>query len=141
MAKFRPKPLKHREATKEEIKCIEKTEEMLAEEGKLPPASQMIRNIATDHWKSLKAWIKGSQVITSQEEAQRRWEICKACPELLYDETNPDTNKKDGRCPLCGCFMNVKVHYAVAECPLKKWEKECGHTCDCECNNGDCDEN
>ena len=29
---------------------------MLEEEHKLPPASQMIRNIATDHWKSLKAW-------------------------------------------------------------------------------------
>ena len=140
MPRFRPKPLKHREATELEKKCIEETEEMLAEEKKLPPASQMARDIAKTHWKSLKSWIKGSQVITSQEEAQRRWEICKACPELLYDETNPDTNKKDGRCPLCGCFMNVKVHYAVAHCPLKKWEKECGHTCDCECKDGDCNE-
>ena len=58
-------------------------EEMLEKEQKLPPTSQMIRNIATDHWKSLKAWIKGSQVIASQEEAERRWEICKACPAQL----------------------------------------------------------
>ena len=138
--KFKPTLSKDREATEKELKCIEKTEEMIREENQLPPTSQMIRNIATDHWRSLKAWVKGSQVITSQEEAQRRWEICKACPELLYDETNPDTNKKDGRCPLCGCFMKVKVHYAVAHCPLDKWQKDCGCSSDCECTDGDCNE-
>ena len=129
---FKPKVTKDREATKEELECIEETEKMLEEENKLPPASQMVRDLAVTHWKSLKAWVKGSQVITSQEEAERRWEICKACPKLLYDETNPDTGKKDGRCPLCGCFMNVKVHYAVAECPIGKWDKKCG--CNSECD-------
>ena len=34
--------------------------------------------------------------------------------------------------------MNVKVHYAVAECPIGKWEKHCG--CNCDCEHGDCDE-
>jgi len=137
---IRPKPTVDREATEKELKCIVKTEEMLKEEQKLPPASQMIRNIAVDHWKTLKSWIKGSQVITTQEEAERRWEICKQCPHLLYDQVNPDTNKKDGRCTHCGCFMNVKVHYAVAECPIDKWKKRCGCDSDCDCNNGDCDE-
>ena len=137
---LRPKPTIDREATEKELKCIVKTEEMLKEEQKLPPASQMIRNIAVDHWKTLKSWIKGSQVITTQEEAERRWKICLACPHLLYDQVNPDTNKKDGRCTHCGCFMNVKVHYAVAVCPVDKWKKRCGCDSDCECNNGDCDE-
>ena len=133
--KFRPKVTKDREATQEEKKCIEETEEMLQKEQKLPPTSQMVRNIATDHWRSLKAWIKGSQVIAPQEIAEKRWEICKGCPKLLYDETNPDTGKKDGRCTECGCFMNVKVHYAVAECPIGKWPKEC------KCNQTkECDE-
>ena len=122
---LRPKPTVDRKATDEELKCIEETEEMWREEKKLPPASQMIRNIATDHWKSLKSWIKGSQVIAPQEIAQRRWDICKGCDKLLYDETNPDTNKKDGRCTECGCFMNVKVHYAVAECPIGNWPASC----------------
>ena len=122
---IRPKPTVDREATEKELKCIVKTEEMLKEEQKLPPASQMIRNIAVDHWKTLKSWLKGSQVITTQEEAERRWEICKGCPFLKYDETNPDTGKKDGRCTHCGCFMNVKVHYAVAECPINKWDASC----------------
>jgi len=94
------------------------------EEKKLPPASQIIRNLATDHWRSLKAFIKGKQVIVPQEIAESRWEICKQCPYLIYDESNPDTNKKDGRCTECGCFMNVKVHYATAECPIGKWERE-----------------
>ena len=137
---FKPKVTKDREATEEEKRCIEETEEMLGTEQKLPPASQMIRNIAVDHWKSLKSWLKGSQVITTQEEAERRWEICLKCPHLKYDETNPDTNKKDGRCTHCGCFMNVKVHYAVAECPIGKWKKDCGCQTMCKCKDGECDE-
>ena len=70
--KFKPKVTKDREATKEELECIEETEKMLAEEQKLPPASQMVRDLAVTHWKSLKSWLKGSQVITTQEEAERR---------------------------------------------------------------------
>ena len=125
MPKFRPKVFKDREATKEELDSIKETEEMLEKEQKLPPASQMVRDLAVTHWKSLKSWIKGSQVIVPQEIAEDRWEICKGCPYLLYDEENPDTGKKDGRCTHCGCFMNVKVHYAVAECPIDKWKKHC----------------
>ena len=136
--KFKPKVTRDREATKEELDCIKETEEMLKEEQTLPPTSQMVRDIATTHWKSLKAWIKGSQVITPQEIAEKRWEICKGCEFLKYDEVNPDTDKKDGRCTHCGCFMNVKVHYAVAECPIGKWDKHCG--CQCDCKHGDCDE-
>ena len=138
--KFRPTISKDREATEEELKCIEKTEEMLKTEKKLPPASQQIRDLAVTHWKTLGAWLKGSQTITTQEEAERRWEICKKCPHLLYDETNPDTGKKDGRCTHCGCFMNVKVHYAVAEWPIDKWKKDCGGQTMCECEDGECDE-
>jgi len=115
------------------MECIEKTETMIFQEKVLPPVPQMVRSLAIEHWRSLKAFIKGKQVIASLEEAERRFEICKNCPELLYDETNPDTGKRDGRCPLCGCFMNVKVHYATAECPLEKWTKECDHQCDCTC--------
>ena len=134
--KFKPKPTVDREATEEEIKKTKEAEEMLKEENKLPPASQMVRNIAVDHWKSLKAFLKGKHVIVPQEVAEERWEICKQCPLLKYDETNPDTNKKDGRCTECGCFMNVKVHYAVAECPIGKWDKHCG--CQCDCKHGEC---
>ena len=120
---YKPKPTIDRPATEEELEQIDNTEKMLAGEKKLPPASQMIRNLATDHWRSLKAFVKGKQVIVPQNIAEQRWEICKQCPYLLYDETNPDTNRKDGRCTECGCFMNVKTHYATAECPIDKWKK------------------
>ena len=121
--KFKPKPTVDRKATDQEIKNTKDTEKMLEKENKLPPASLMVRNIAVDHWKSLKAFLKGKHVIVPQEVAEERWEICKQCPHLLYDETNPDTNKVDGRCTECGCFMNVKTHYATAECPIGKWKK------------------
>ena len=121
--KFKPKPTVDREATIEELDRIKETEKMLGKEQKLPPISQMVRNVAVDHWKSLKAFLKGKHVIVPQEVAQKRWNECLQCPKLMYDETNPDTNRKDGRCTECGCFMNVKCHYATAECPIGKWKK------------------
>ena len=132
--KFKPKVTKDREATKEELECIEETEKMLEEEQKLPPASQMVRDLAVTHWRSLKAFMRGKHVIVPQEVAEERWNECIKCDRLLYDEVNPDTDKKDGRCVECGCFMNVKVHYAVAECPINKWDASC------QCNpNKECD--
>ena len=133
--KYKPKPTIDRPPTQEELDCIDKTEEMLSEEKKLPSTSRMVRNLAVDHWRSLKAFVKGKQVIVPKEIAEERWEICKGCPYLKYDETNPDTNKKDGRCTECGCFMNVKVHYATAECPIGKWKQ----SCDCQ-EKKDCKE-
>jgi len=121
--KFKPKPTVDREATEQELKNIKEAEKMLEKEKKLPSTSQMVRNIAVDHWKSLKAFMKGKHVIVPQEVVEERWEICKGCPFLKYDETNPDTNKVDGRCTECGCFMNVKTHYATAECPKGYWRK------------------
>jgi hypothetical protein len=119
----RPNPTVDREPTEDELKNIERVEQMLSEEtpDEFPSRMRMARNLATDHWKSLKAFVKGEKVLTTQEEAVRRWKICEQCPFLKYDETNPDTGKKDGRCLHCGCFMNVKVHYHTSECPDKRW--------------------
>jgi hypothetical protein len=48
----------------------------------------------------------------SEDEAARRFEICKACPRLL---------KATNQCKECGCFMNAKTKLAKASCPLHKW--------------------
>ena len=55
--KFKPKPTVDREATEEELKKIEESEKMLEKEQKLPPASQMVRDLAVTHWKSLKLFL------------------------------------------------------------------------------------
>jgi hypothetical protein len=47
-----------------------------------------------------------------EAESTRRYDICKACPELI------DLTKQ---CKQCGCFMPLKTKLAKAECPLKKW--------------------
>ncbi len=118
---LKPKPTVDRPATQEELSSIESTEKMLAVEKTLPSSLNMARGLAVEQWRSLKLFLRGKRVICESHKAQHRWRICKDCPALLYDETNPDTNKKDGRCVECGCFMNVKVHYESAECPKDKW--------------------
>jgi hypothetical protein len=47
-----------------------------------------------------------------EEEAERRYDICKACPELI------DLTKQ---CKQCGCFMAMKTKVSKATCPLGKW--------------------
>ena len=46
------------------------------------------------------------------EDADARFEICKACDRLLH-ATNT--------CKECGCFMKAKVKLKDAACPLGKW--------------------
>lgn len=48
----------------------------------------------------------------SKEDAERRYSICKSCPELI---------KVTSQCKKCGCFMKAKVHLEKATCPLGKW--------------------
>ena len=47
-----------------------------------------------------------------QSLADQRFEICKACPELI---------KLSKQCKKCGCFMAVKTKLQAATCPLEKW--------------------
>ena len=47
----------------------------------------------------------------SKEKQEKRWDICKKCPEL----------KPSNRCKKCGCFMKVKTKLNLASCPINKW--------------------
>jgi len=48
----------------------------------------------------------------TEEEGERRYDICKGCPELI------DLTKQ---CKQCGCFMVMKTKLQHATCPLGKW--------------------
>ena len=50
----------------------------------------------------------------SDEIAEERFNICKACPNLI-----PVTNQ----CSICKCFMSQKVKLSNASCPIGKWGK------------------
>ena len=48
----------------------------------------------------------------SEEKADNRFSICKACPELI---------QATKQCKKCGCFMAAKTKLEKALCPLGKW--------------------
>jgi len=50
--------------------------------------------------------------MTQEAEADRRYDICKSCPELI------DLTKQ---CKQCGCIMSLKTKLQHATCPLGKW--------------------
>ena len=111
----------------QDLERITKMERMLEEEEasktKFPSMFQMGRNLVKDTWGSMKAKSKGYQWMVSAEKADERLRICNECPFYKYDQVNPESGVADGRCLKCGCFMNVKAHWAHAECPIGKWGK------------------
>lgn len=48
----------------------------------------------------------------SEEKSNSRFEICKACPELI---------KLTKQCKKCGCLMHLKTKLEAATCPIGKW--------------------
>ena len=48
----------------------------------------------------------------TEEDAEKRFKICKSCPELV---------KLTSQCKKCGCFMPAKTKLKNATCPIGKW--------------------
>ena len=71
-----------------------------------------------DEWKiaagAARPWhlLDPSKLVDNDEISNRRFEICKACPELI---------KLTTQCKKCGCFMAAKTKLKMATCPLGKW--------------------
>jgi hypothetical protein len=51
----------------------------------------------------------------SEEEAEARLNVCKACPEFIPMTT---------QCKKCGCIMALKTKLDNATCPLDKWKAQ-----------------
>jgi hypothetical protein len=51
-------------------------------------------------------------VWADETKASERYEICRACPELI---------KLTKQCKKCGCLMNKKTKLELATCPIGKW--------------------
>lgn len=92
--------------------CIEKPA-AVKEPGKLQQAWSYATAVA--------AWKVAGSPERSQEEINRLFTICKACPNYLVDDKRP-------RCKYCGCScneapegLNNKLAMATTSCPVGKW--------------------
>jgi hypothetical protein len=56
--------------------------------------------------------VKPSTEWAESSEAERRYSICKSCPEFI---------KATKQCKKCGCFMHLKTKLQAATCPMSKW--------------------
>lgn len=72
----------------------------------LPPLPEQASNFISS---MAKAVMDGFKVVT-EEEYNKRLEICKGCPFYKYS-----------RCTKCGCFMNFKSKLNSGSCPEGKW--------------------
>lgn len=75
-------------------------------------AAKASKSLAKTATKTIDAVANGKQIASSQQEAQRRLDICSECKAL---------DRSFGRCIHCGCFVVAKVKLNFEECPIKKW--------------------
>ena len=77
----------------------------------MPPIREQIMS-------AVKAAVKHAAAgfpMASDEEKERRAEICSTCPSL---------RKEEYRCGECGCFLKFKIAMQTSTCPINKWKKE-----------------
>lgn len=61
---------------------------------------------------NVKAVVNTAIPTVTEENRNKRFEICKACPEFM---------ELTSQCKKCGCFMKVKTALESAKCPMGKW--------------------
>ena len=78
-------------------------------EENLSPWQQYKKNLGDSRpWDMLDPTVERA----SEEVAEKRFSICKGCPELI---------KLTHQCKKCRCFMSVKSKLQNATCPIGKW--------------------
>ncbi len=105
------------EAARQEAEAA-RAERMLATERleTFPTYFQMARNLARDAWRAARATTEGAPLLLDGESSAARLAICVECPSYTGD-----------RCEECGCYMNIKAHFAAMRCPLGKWPDSDAH--------------
>lgn len=73
----------------------------------LPSNMQVAKNFLT----AVASHISHGWTKCTKEESDSRYAICRECERM----------RDDGRCAICGCFMDIKSTWKEQKCPIAKW--------------------
>lgn len=76
----------------------------------------MITEILEGHWKEFLG--------LDEELAEKRYQICKDCPERKEIGHNSPIEFIGDVCGICYCRLNAKLRLPYEKCPLDKWNAE-----------------
>lgn len=80
------------------------------ENCQFPSVAQQATNLTVSLFNVLTQAFKTGKTLASQEDVEKRVNICQACPYL-----------KNNRCSECGCFIALKAGLQNEKCPKGKW--------------------
>lgn len=78
----------------------------------MPSTGQMIKNVSGSIVRNVQSVVAGNSLNVTDEEKNRRFDICKAC-----EFFRPDSQ----RCSKCGCYMSLKTYLKAEKCPVGRW--------------------
>ncbi len=82
------------------------------ETPKYPSISEQAKNITEATGRVLNNIFSGQTITSPQAVQESRIQTCLRCDKF---------DKSQRRCYECGCFIDVKVRFALEQCPLGKW--------------------
>lgn len=88
----------------------------MEKDNQYPSSSEQIKNFGKSAFKVLKGIFSGdAEIIASAEEQRIRQEICNRCKFKDVEQN---------RCTQCGCDLNMKISFALSDCPIEKWNRD-----------------
>ncbi len=77
-----------------------------------PSLREQTKTLGSTLAKSFKGMLAGDEIMVSEDEQQRRYDLCQVCEHF---------SKQQKRCKECGCYLKQKIKFKVSECPIGKW--------------------
>lgn len=90
----------------------QKIKELSSSNKQMPSAFQVTKNLTNSLIKNTKSVLSGNSLNVTDEEKNKRFEICKACD--FFEPVNQ-------KCSKCGCYMSIKTYLKAENCPIGKW--------------------
>lgn len=72
--------------------------------------------MSEDYFEAFAEWMKKVDVLAPPEEATRRLELCRACPDVVVMPVVGEV------CDVCKCVMAAKTKLRSMSCPKEKWK-------------------
>ena len=82
------------------------------EELELPSKAEMAKNVTKSLARTVKSFVSGDGISTSDKEREKRMKECQSCAWYIKDKK---------RCAKCGCIVALKTYLLEEKCPIGKW--------------------
>jgi len=84
---------------------------MKKDRNKFPSFYEQVKNLSKLASDVTKDFLDDKPILANKDVQENRLKICSDCD-----------HNHEGRCTLCGCWLENKVKFSSSHCPIMKWD-------------------